>query len=160
MRLVERICPQCGKNFYVEQKRINAGQGINCSRKCASKSRYTGGRAASVKRCRIKFKEKHLKYNLEYNKKYRKTIKGYLTLIFHKMVMRCTDPHYQGYRWYGGRGIKCKFESSKEFVDYVINELKVDPRGLDCDRIDGNGHYEKGNIQFITHRENIRKVGQ
>lgn len=35
-----------------------------------------------------------------------------------------------------------------------MNELKIDPRGLTIDRIDNSGNYEKGNIQFITHKEN------
>lgn len=39
-------------------------------------------------------------------------------------------------------------------MNYVVDILKVDPRGFDIDRIDNNGHYEKGNIRFVTHKEN------
>ncbi len=41
-----------------------------------------------------------------------------------------------------------------EFRDYVTGVLGVDPRGLQCDRIDNEGHYERGNIRFVTAKEN------
>ena len=72
------------------------------------------------------------------------------------MNQRCNNPEAQNYKYYGGRGIKNKFTSLDEFRDYVMNELRVDPRGLDIDRIDNSGHYEKGNIRFITHKENCQ----
>lgn len=75
-----------------------------------------------------------------------------------RIIERCNKTSHPKYRYYGGRGIECRF-TSDEFVDYVVNVLKVDPRGLECDRIDNDGHYEKGNIQFITHKENLRKRG-
>lgn len=99
------------------------------------------------------------KYSQTYNwaehyRKYRKTLIGCLRTRFQQMKKRCTNPKYHGYNCYGGRGIQCKFESSDEFIDYVINELKIDPRGLTIDRIDNNGHYEPGNIRFVTQIEN------
>jgi hypothetical protein len=88
---------------------------------------------------------------------YRQTIWGYLINVFYNIKQRCTNPEHWCYSRYGGRGIQCRFSSSKEFALYVIEELRVDPRGLDTDRIDINGHYEPGNIQFITHQENCVK---
>ncbi len=77
---------------------------------------------------------------------------------FHAINQRCTKPNSQWYHCYGGRGIKNKFKSVKEFVGYVVNELRYDNynkvRGLQIDRIDNDGHYERGNIRFVTCKEN------
>lgn len=45
------------------------------------------------------------------------------------------------------------FVSPEELIEYVMDKLKVDPRGLHCHRIDNSGHYEKGNIEFLTRVE-------
>ena len=78
------------------------------------------------------------------SKKYRSTIKGCLNERFHRMKERCTDPRHPWYKYYGGRGIHCLFDSAKEFIDYVVCELQVDPRGLQIDRINNNGHLSRG----------------
>ena len=83
-------------------------------------------------------------------KKYYATINGHLRRVFNSMNQRCNNSNHVGFKYYGGRGIENKFESTDEFVGYVINELKVDPRGLHIDRIDNDGCYEKGNIRFVT----------
>lgn len=88
-------------------------------------------------------------------KKYYATTNGYLRNIFSSILNRCNNPKERMYYRYGGRGIKMYF-TSDEFVNYVINELQIDPRGLDCDRIDNDGHYERGNIRFVTHKENCQ----
>lgn len=110
----------------------------------------------------------HKKYHREYRQsergkqicqryatEYRKSITGHLRRIYSDMKQRCNNPKNAGYSYYGGRGIKNKFNSSDEFIDYVINGLQIDPRGLDMDRTNNNGHYEKGNIRFIIHSENL-----
>ena len=70
----------------------------------------------------------------------------------------------KSYKNYGGRGIKVKFACFEDFFDYVVNELRADPRGLTIDRIDNDGDYERGNIRFVSQVENLqnrrkRKVG-
>lgn len=92
-------------------------------------------------------------------KKYRQTIIGRLHRCFHQIKYRCINPKCTKYKYYGGRGIKVKFKNITEFIDYVINELQVDPRNLDIDRINNDGHYEKDNIRFVTHQENCNNKG-
>lgn len=92
----------------------------------------------------------------QYYKQYRKTTRGHLGTVWKNMLRRCNKPQCKVYKHYGGRGIKVKFISFDDFYDYVVKELKVDPRGLTIDRINNDGHYEKGNIRFITHKENCQ----
>ena len=89
-----------------------------------------------------------------YNREYRKTIKGCLKSRFRNIKERCNNPKRKAYERYGGRGIKCLFNSPDEFINYVINELQIDPRNLQIDRIDNDGHYEPGNIRFVTSKIN------
>ena len=93
----------------------------------------------------------------QYRKRYTASVKGHLRNVFASIKQRCIDPDCKAYKWYGGRGIKCLF-TSDEFVSYVMDELQIDPRGLDCDRVNNDGNYEPGNIQFITHKENVQKI--
>ena len=89
--------------------------------------------------------------------KFYSTVKGYLCNTFKNMGQRCNDPKNNRYKWYGGRGISVKFESLDDFRNYVMGVLQVDPRGLQIDRIDNDGDYEKGNIRFVTRKENMRR---
>lgn len=84
-----------------------------------------------------------------------KTIIGYLRIVYANMNQRCNNKNIPCYKDYGGRGIRCLFKSVNKFIDYVVNELKIDPRGLQIDRIDNNGNYEKSNIRFVTAKENM-----
>ncbi len=102
-------------------------------------------------------KERFNKSRPDYNEEYYATISGYLRVIYASMKNRCTNPENVGYARYGQRGIELKFTSPEEFISYVINVLQVDPRGLDCDRIDSDGHYELGNIQFLTRADHAKK---
>ncbi len=91
--------------------------------------------------------------------KYYATIEGHLQRVFGNIKARCNDPEHKSYKNYGGRGIRVCFESLDDFRGYVMDELCVDPRGLQIDRIDNGGNYERGNIRFITHRENQQNKG-
>jgi hypothetical protein len=73
-----------------------------------------------------------------------------------------TAPEYQAYRhamqrcrlqslknWssYGGRGIEFRFTSYEEFLKHIGR--KPTPQHS-LDRIDNDGHYEKGNVRWAT----------
>ncbi len=88
------------------------------------------------------------------NGKYNATIRGHLVQVFGGMKHRCNNSKCGHFKNYGGRGILNKFNSSEEFINYVVGELKVDPRGLQIDRPNNDGHYEKGNIRFVTAKVN------
>ena len=113
-----------------------------------------------AKKYRQAHKDKIAECYKEYGKRYRRTIAGCLRTKFNSMKHRCNSPKNKRYYDYGGRGIKCLFKSSDEFVDYVVNVLKVDPRGLEIDRKDNNGNYERGNIRFVTRSENCLNRGR
>lgn len=91
--------------------------------------------------------------------KYLTTIDGYLRRLYSRMKQRCENPNDAGYKYYGGRGIEVQF-TADEFVDYVVNVLQQDPRGLTIDRIDSDGHYEPGNIWFCTMIQNLAYHGR
>lgn len=60
---------------------------------------------------------------------------------------RCNNQNHREYPRYGARGIECRFESFEEF----LTELGPRPEGpYSLDRIDNDGHYEKGNVQWAT----------
>lgn len=59
---------------------------------------------------------------------------------------RCTNPNSQGYKDYGGRGIKFLFEDFEEFYDHIGPR----PIGHILDRTANNGHYDFGNVRWVT----------
>lgn len=139
-----KVCTKCGElkslsAFFVDKTR-KGGLQPRC-KVCDNKRRK-------------KYYQTHKTESLEYCKEYHKTIIGYLHHCFRDMKRRCNNLKCLGYKNYGGRGIKVKFENVNEFINYVIGELKVDPRNLTIDRINNNGNYEPGNIRFVTQAEN------
>ncbi len=124
------------------------------------KYRQTESGKASVKRSTQKYhaSEYGKAANKRRRKEYHSTIEGYLRSVFYGIRRRCTDPNLHNYHRYGGRGIKVCFERD-EFINYVIYGLQIDPRGLQIDRIDNDGNYEKGNIRFVSRSENCQNRG-
>lgn len=60
---------------------------------------------------------------------------------------RCTNPRNRSYKDYGARGIQFRFNSFQEFLDEV--GLRPLPQ-YSLDRINNDGHYEKGNLQWAN----------
>lgn len=63
---------------------------------------------------------------------------------------RCRNSKNRSFKDYGGRGIEFRFNSFLEFLD----EIGSRPSKLHShDRIDNDGHYEKGNVRWATKEE-------
>lgn len=72
---------------------------------------------------------------------------------FHQAKDRCTNTEFHAYNAYGGRGIEFRFDTYDQFI------ADVGPRpgkGFTLDRIDVNGHYEAGNLRWVTMHEQNR----
>jgi hypothetical protein len=70
---------------------------------------------------------------------------------YYSAKTRCKSKKYHAYKDYGGRGIEFKFKSFEEFYQ----ELGPKPHETyQLDRIDNNGHYEKGNVRWVTPKQN------
>lgn len=111
-----------------------------------------------IKLYRQRYEAQCRQYQRQYKRNYRKTLRGHLRHIWHAMLHRCNNPKDKRYKDWGGRGIQVKFACFEDFFNYV-KELKVEPRGLTIDRIDNDGHYEPGNIRFVSCTENNRNRG-
>jgi len=138
-------CKQCRKQYRQAHK-------------AQRKQYYQAHKAENTQRC-FQYYRNHKVEILQYKNQYYKTIEGYIRCLWTNMLQRCNNPKHPKYKWYGGRGIKVNFLSFEDFYDYVINVLKAEPRGLTIDRIDNDGHYEQGNIRFITQEENNKNRG-
>lgn len=105
-----------------------------------------------------KYRQIHRIERAKYERIYYRTFTGRLVTLFSNMKRRCNNPKHTSYKYYGGRNIKCLFKSSREFINYIINDLGYNTyeeiENLQIDRIDNNGHYEQGNIRFVTAKVN------
>ena len=161
-----KICSQCKLSYpatldyYDKQSSIKSGLRPECKkcRQISSKAYHIAHKKRICDRVKV-YSAAHKKELADYRKRYSDTIMGRLRKTFSDMNTRCSSPNHNRYHRYGGRGIQVKFKSFDEFVNHVVNELQVDPRGLTVDRIDNNGHYESGNIRFVTNKMNCQNRG-
>lgn len=140
------------KNAAYQKRYATTKQGKE-ARRMANKKFYSRNREELKQRCQ-RYRDGDRETYLRKQKEYRKTISGHLARVYSNINYRCNNPKAHNYLRYGGRGIRNKFRSMKEFRDYVMDDLKIDPCGLQIDRIDNDGHYERGNIRFVTCKEN------
>jgi hypothetical protein len=60
---------------------------------------------------------------------------------------RCFNPNHKEWEYYGGRGIEFRFASFEEFFKEI--GMRPSPtHKLDRENVDG--HYEKGNVRWVT----------
>lgn len=148
-------CTKCGTEYHASllnfAPRKDAKDGLRSEcRACRRK----WSRASCKKYYRT---EKGKEYHEKYYEKYRGTKEGWLQAVYHGIGQRCSDasknPRYKSYHV---KGIRNRFPAADVFIDYVINIMQVDPRGKQIHRIDDSGHYEPGNIEFLTRDEHVK----
>lgn len=163
----EKRCPKCEevKSLSKFGKKKTTGDGLqywckSCMNEATKIYQRTEEGKATHKRADKRYwrTEKGKDTRKRAYKKHYDTILGYLRKVYSNLKHRCNNPECRNYNNYGGHGIKCLFKSSQEFADYVINNLNIASieqiKGLEIDRINNDGHYEPGNIRFVTPKEN------
>ncbi len=149
-------CLKCKRELPVNEFNKDRSRKDNFSDRCRKCRReYYQGHQEKISQQQRRYHEIYREGIAQRSKKRRGTIIGYLRCVFNDMNQRCGNPNAGNYKYYGGRGIQNRFKAADEFVSYVIDVLQVDPRGLQIDRIDNDGHYEKGNIRFVTREVNM-----
>jgi hypothetical protein len=74
---------------------------------------------------------------------------------FHAAKKRCTNPKFKQFADYGGRGIEFRFKSFEEFFAEV--GPRPEPKfSYSLERIDNDGHYERGNVRWATKKQQAR----
>lgn len=127
---LQNRCKECANNYAKEYRQIHKGKITEYQRK-------------RIRECR---------------KRYKQTLIGYLRIRFGDIRQRCDNPKCLRYKDWGGRGVKCLFESANDFINHIIIDLGYNTfekiKGLQIDRIDNNEDYKFGNIRFVTAKEN------
>lgn len=74
---------------------------------------------------------------------------------YHAAKKRCTNPKFKQFADYGGRGIEFRFKSFEEFFAEV--GPRPEPKfSYSLERIDNDGHYERGNVRWATKEQQAR----
>ncbi|MCK5608345.1 hypothetical protein KAR91_41065 [Candidatus Pacearchaeota archaeon] len=158
-------CSKCGekKSFSEFNKKSTAKDNLDswckkCTAECHKKY-YQAHKIKVGERIKKYQKTKRGKQvRNKASKKYRCTLAGHLCRCFLSMKDRCNNPNNSRYKDWGGRGIRCLFKLFSDFFNYVVNDLGYNTfeklKGLQIDRINNDEHYKKGNIRFVTAKEN------
>lgn len=78
-------------------------------------------------------------------------------------IGRCTSEKHPQYHRYGGRGIRVQepwLKNWREFAKYLQTLPGWNVPGLVMDRINNDGHYEPGNLRFVTYAESATNKSQ
>lgn len=76
---------------------------------------------------------------------------------FDHMKQRCTNPNSKDYNHYGGRGIKLLWANVDDFWVDMKEGYK---EGLEIDRENNDGNYEKSNCRWRTHQEQMNNYSR
>jgi hypothetical protein len=63
------------------------------------------------------------------------------------IISRCSNPKNKAYKYYGGRGIECRFG---DFASFFADLGPRPSPKHSVDRMNVNGHYEPGNCRWAT----------
>jgi len=127
----------CGTRFVTQGRLLRSGETGSCG--CLAKEK----RALAT----AKAKTTHGKTVGGNSRVYR---------IWVNMRSRCTNPNFDSYPYYGGRGIKVCDEWMS--FDRFLADMGEPGPDQSIDRIDPNGHYEPGNCRWVAQAEQSRNT--
>lgn len=70
---------------------------------------------------------------------------------------RCNDSNHKYYKYYGEKGIRVEY-SSREFIDWYLENASEDTAKLVVGRVDHNSNYSLENIQIETASESTKEM--
>jgi len=86
--------------------------------------------------------------------------------IYHGMKSRCNNSNTgKSYKWYGGKGIKCRWNKFEDFrddmyVSYLEHVKEYGEKQTTIDRMDSSKDYYKENCRWATYKEQAKeKIG-
>jgi len=100
-------------------------------------------------------------YNQKNKDKIRESKKKYLEMnpwikTYKYIRTRCNNKNTNGYKNYGGRGIKCLI-TKEELKNIWVRDKAYLLQQPSIDRMDNDGHYKYSNCQYIEFEENKKK---
>jgi hypothetical protein len=129
-------CRKCGKEFVAENWLINKYNRLGnkapcCSRACAAACAFDSGKHPCIKHRQCAGYESTKEYN-----------------AWMSMKFRCYNPKNKRYHRYGGRGITVCHQWLDSFTQF-LNDVGLAPSPQHTlGRIDNDGNYETGNIEW------------
>jgi hypothetical protein len=116
----EAVCMGCGVVKFVEAHAVKTG------------------RTRSCRKCSAILQPPKLTHGMSKSVEYR---------TYQAARTRCTNPKQKQFKYWGGRGIEFRFTSFEQFYE----TLGPRPGAIySIDRINNDGHYEPGNVQWVT----------
>ena len=147
---LQHQCRDCAKSYYLGH-RLKRIEYVKMYRGTSN------GKRVHLEASR-RYREFHKATIAKQRKAYYRTLKGRLYVCFNGIKRRCNISASKDYKWYGGKGVCCLFASFDEFYDYITVDLGCNTieklKRKEIDRVDNNSHYMKGNIRFVSHKEN------
>lgn len=118
---------ECGNEKTVSYGHLKSGASQSCGCLCTERTRQI-----------------NTKHSMSRTRLYR---------VWHHINNRCNNPNIDGFKDYGGRGIKMcnEWKDFTCFMTWALNNGYTDTMSID--RIDVNGNYEPSNCRWVTMKE-------
>jgi hypothetical protein len=135
-------------------KSIKRGRSYLCRCRCNREVVVNGRhlRSGESKSCGCRFRELCRTFNHRHGQAPSTHKVPTYTAYYHNRAL-CRNSNVKHFEYYGGRGIEFRFNTFTDFYDEVGDK----PPGCWLMRIDRDGHFEHGNLQWVPRKTHRRK---